>query len=1037
MHGKPKKRDPAAAATAAEEEGKEEQAGASAIRDGEVESKQPAPGDDREERVGDFMRNYEPAEGAVHGEVDGTADGAADGAAVVVVGDTLAAKALQGGEATTQGAARDDGLDSENQRDGADVDAENGELLGASGLDGGEWADMADGLQDGAEEFIFDPDVLASFEEDLRREREYQQTLEQLLLNLLPDQGTGPDGNEEGGEGGGGEGGKGEGVTGIAVPGRATAADDATANSVSDAAAIAAIVAGTYEPSGGTGGRSGRTGELPEGRVEGAGSRVHASAGTTFEAPQKSGRTGEPPEGRVEGAGTRAHASPGMHAAITGAAADPGAGKEAARKEGVPEQGSNRNDQEAEEGKGKEEEEDEEEGEEEEEEEGEGEGEGGGEGEGAGVDVGDFLFDPDLLEAMEAALEQHSAADWQRITPLASPMHPSVANSRVSPMQAAMVGGRVSPMQAAMVGGRVSPMQAAMVGGRVSPMQAALVGGRVSPMRRGVGIGQASPRPAGMTAGGMGVSASASASASTPALPGRGSVPLAGGPGRVASPRQGSLRGGVSSPSLRQVTDPSAVRRSFDGGRVDSVVYGGKSDNSRVDSEEKGANAAAGEAAGDAGKEAGAAAQEEEAVVEAKPVVPPGPPPPPPRSQLLESFEQRFPPGGVDAVVVYTTTLRAVRKTFEDCVKVKNVLQVRWMACLFSDGIFFLLHQVPCAICHAPSAMRHLPCAICHAPSAMRHLPCAICHAPSAMRHLPCAICHAPSAMRHLPCAICHVPSAMRHLPFAMCQPDANKRDPPPHTFACRPLRWPIGRAALSSRRLNHTFPPTSLQALRVVYEERGISMCVSYRQELKTLMAPGAASPAAAAAAGSVCFESTQNTAGSVPGLCSRALFPGSVPGLCSRALFPGSVPGLFMCGHYIGDADTALRVVYEERDISMRVSYRQELKTLMAPGEATPAAAAAAGSVPRLFICGRYIGDADTVLQMYDDYFLAELVQGLPTTDDDAGKTGCGTCGGSKVVTCRQCGGNHKVVTSYGMRICSHCDDTGHVPCHTCGGG
>ncbi|CAI5489399.1 unnamed protein product [Closterium sp. Naga37s-1] len=729
------------------------------------------------------MRNYEPAEGAVHGEVDGTADGAADGAAVVVVEDALAAKALQGGEATTQGAARDDGLDAENQRDGADVDAENGELLGASGLDGGEWADMADGLQDGAEEFIFDPDVLASFEEDLRREREYQQTLEQLLLNLLPDQGTGLDGNEEGG-----------------------GADDARAASVDDAAAIAAIVAGTYAQSGGTGGRSGRTGEPPAGRVEGAGSRAHASAGTTFEAPQNSSRT------------------------------DPGAGKEAARKEGVPEQGSNRKDQEAEEGKGKEEEEDEEEGEEEEEEEGEGEGEGGGEGEGAGagVDVGDFLFDPDLLEAMEAALEQHSAADWQRITPLASPMHPAVANSRVSPMQAAMVGGRVSPMHAS------------LVGGRVSPMHAALVGGRVSPMRRGVGMGQASPMIAGMTAGrtahgaaggasgmaagGAGVSATPS---SAPVLPGRGGgAQVAGGAGRAASPRLGSLRGGGSSPTPRRLTDPSAVRRSFDGaaaadaaaaasgaGGVRGKWVAAVVASANAADAEHGANAAEGEAAagaaaGDAGKEADAAvtkgeevaAKKEEPVIEAKPVVPPGPPPPPPRSQLLESFEQRCPPGGSDAVVVYTTTLRAVRKTFEDCVKVKNVLQ---------------------------------------------------------------------------------------------------------------------------------------------------------------------------------------------------------------------------------------ALRVVYEERDISMRVSYRQELKTLMAPGAASQAAAAAAGSVPRLFICGRYIGDADTVLQMYDDYFLAELIQGLPTTDDDAGKTGCGTCGGSKVVTCRQCGGNHKVVTSYGMRICSHCDDTGHVPCHTCGGG
>eukprot|EP01018_Ginkgo_biloba_P013272 Gb_37928 [translate_table: standard] len=41
----------------------------------------------------------------------------------------------------------------------------------------------------------------------------------------------------------------------------------------------------------------------------------------------------------------------------------------------------------------------------------------------------------------------------------------------------------------------------------------------------------------------------------------------------------------------------------------------------------------------------------------------------------LENFEEKCPPGGENAVVLYTTTLRGIRKTFEDCNKVRSVLE--------------------------------------------------------------------------------------------------------------------------------------------------------------------------------------------------------------------------------------------------------------------------------------------------------------------------------------------------------------------------
>ncbi|KAL8551842.1 hypothetical protein ACS0TY_000771 [Phlomoides rotata] len=41
----------------------------------------------------------------------------------------------------------------------------------------------------------------------------------------------------------------------------------------------------------------------------------------------------------------------------------------------------------------------------------------------------------------------------------------------------------------------------------------------------------------------------------------------------------------------------------------------------------------------------------------------------------IEEFEQRCPPGGSDSVVLYTTGLRGIRRTFEDCQKIRSLLQ--------------------------------------------------------------------------------------------------------------------------------------------------------------------------------------------------------------------------------------------------------------------------------------------------------------------------------------------------------------------------
>lgn len=42
---------------------------------------------------------------------------------------------------------------------------------------------------------------------------------------------------------------------------------------------------------------------------------------------------------------------------------------------------------------------------------------------------------------------------------------------------------------------------------------------------------------------------------------------------------------------------------------------------------------------------------------------------------ILHSFERKCPPGGENAVVIYTTTLRGIRKTFEDCNNVRSIIE--------------------------------------------------------------------------------------------------------------------------------------------------------------------------------------------------------------------------------------------------------------------------------------------------------------------------------------------------------------------------
>ncbi|XP_051131726.1 uncharacterized protein At5g39865 [Andrographis paniculata] len=42
---------------------------------------------------------------------------------------------------------------------------------------------------------------------------------------------------------------------------------------------------------------------------------------------------------------------------------------------------------------------------------------------------------------------------------------------------------------------------------------------------------------------------------------------------------------------------------------------------------------------------------------------------------MLDSYKRKCPPGGINAVVIYTTTLRGIRKTFEDCNIARSIIE--------------------------------------------------------------------------------------------------------------------------------------------------------------------------------------------------------------------------------------------------------------------------------------------------------------------------------------------------------------------------
>lgn len=117
------------------------------------------------------------------------------------------------------------------------------------------------------------------------------------------------------------------------------------------------------------------------------------------------------------------------------------------------------------------------------------------------------------------------------------------------------------------------------------------------------------------------------------------------------------------------------------------------------------------------------------------------------------------------------------------------------------------------------------------------------------------------------------------------------------------------------------------------------------------------------------------------------------------------------------------SFKVKYYERDVSMHVRYREELRRVS--GEVV--------LPPVLFVKGRCIGGAQRVLGLHEQGKFRGLFDGVPVVAGD--NTPCGRCDGFRFLVCDGCRGSRRIVSSDGSRVqCLLCNENGLVVCLDC---
>ncbi|CAL0310017.1 unnamed protein product [Lupinus luteus] len=121
------------------------------------------------------------------------------------------------------------------------------------------------------------------------------------------------------------------------------------------------------------------------------------------------------------------------------------------------------------------------------------------------------------------------------------------------------------------------------------------------------------------------------------------------------------------------------------------------------------------------------------------------------------------------------------------------------------------------------------------------------------------------------------------------------------------------------------------------------------------------------------------------------------------------------------------SFKILYQERDVSLHLEYREELWKILG-GKVIP---------PKLFIKGRYIGGADEVVKFHEMGWLEKLLEGAPIDNSDCPCIGCSNM---RFIICSNCCGRCKVFTTNEdtndecFIKCSECNENGLVKCPIC---
>ncbi|KAL7608918.1 hypothetical protein Lser_V15G13056 [Lactuca serriola] len=131
------------------------------------------------------------------------------------------------------------------------------------------------------------------------------------------------------------------------------------------------------------------------------------------------------------------------------------------------------------------------------------------------------------------------------------------------------------------------------------------------------------------------------------------------------------------------------------------------------------------------------------------------------------------------------------------------------------------------------------------------------------------------------------------------------------------------------------------------------------------------------------------------------------------------------------------------DERDVSMHSGFKEELKELLGDRFGL------GGGLPKVFVGKKYIGGAEEIRRLHDEFQLDKVLEGCEMVDDGGGGGGggCEGCGDVRFLPCETCSGSCKIYyevdsdegekeeeNDYGFQRCPDCNENGLVRCPIC---